>query len=92
MPRCGSPRSGASVARATLRRRGALGETFTPRELHKRIVEPSGLRMLQPLDLSLSPESWATAGNTTYPMIVVQISLSLFTSVCLALEKPGPAR
>ena len=71
---------------------GRAGRDLHPRELHKRIVEPSGLRMLQPLDLSLSPESWATAGNTTYPMIVVQISLSLFTSVCLALEKPGPAR
>jgi SAM-dependent methyltransferase len=77
---------------ATLRRRGALGETFTPRELRTRIVGPSGLRMLQPLDLSLSPESWATAGNTTYPLIVVRIGLSLFTSVCLVLEKPGAAR
>jgi SAM-dependent methyltransferase len=87
--------------RATLRSRAALGEAFTPRELEHRIVRPSGLAPLQPLDLSLSPQS---AGNLTrstedgqllsrtgrrYPMTLMQSSRSLFTSVCLVLEKPG---
>jgi ATP-dependent Clp protease ATP-binding subunit ClpB len=31
---------------------------FTPRELRTRIVRPSGLELMQQLDLSLSPESW----------------------------------
>jgi SAM-dependent methyltransferase len=77
---------------ATFRRRGPLGEAFTPRELRTRIVEPSGLRLMQPLDLRLSPESWATVDNATYPLILVRISRSVFTSVCLVMEKPEAAR
>jgi SAM-dependent methyltransferase len=76
---------------ATLRRRGPLGEAFTPRELRRRIVEPSGLRMMQPLDLSLSSASWATVDNASYPLILVRISRSVFTSVCLVMEKPQAA-
>jgi ubiquinone/menaquinone biosynthesis C-methylase UbiE len=33
-------------------------EVFTPRELHTQIVRPSGLELVQPLDRSLSSESW----------------------------------
>ena len=76
---------------ATLRRRGPLREAFTPRELQRRIVAPSGLRTMQPLDLSLSPASWATVDNATYPLILVRISRSVFTSVCLVMEKPEAA-
>jgi SAM-dependent methyltransferase len=33
-------------------------EVFTPRELYSLIVRPSGLHLVQPLDRSLSAESW----------------------------------
>ena len=86
---------------ATPRRRARVAEVFTPRELMKWIVEPSGLRLMQPLDLSISPESWknltrSVAGGGLEPAtgeysphILLQIDRSVFTSVALALEKPG---
>jgi SAM-dependent methyltransferase len=40
---------------ATPRRRAV--DVFTSRELQRRIVEPSGLELVQPLDLTLSPET-----------------------------------
>ena len=77
-------------------------DVFTPRELQARIVRPSGLRLMQPLDLSLSPESWAnltiqsadgwtleSASGDYFPHVLVQVDRSVFTSVALALEKPG---
>ena len=47
---------GRRCQRATPRRRAL--DVFTPEELRSRIVRPSGLLLVQPLDLSLSPESW----------------------------------
>jgi hypothetical protein len=47
---------------------------------------------MQPLDLRLSPQSWGTVDNATYPLILVRSSRSVFTSVCLVLEKPEAAR
>ena len=86
---------------ATLRRRQKLGEAFTPRELERRIVRPSGLRLMQPLDTALSAESWEnlaryprgsleveTPTGSFYPHILVQASRSVFTSACLPLQKP----
>jgi len=89
---------------ATLRRRAVVGEVFKPRELLSRIVRPSGLRLMQPLDTSLSAESWQNlcllvppppevrlepATGEYFPHVLLQASRSVFTSVCLALEKPG---
>lgn len=86
---------------ATLRRRAVVDEIFTPRELLKRIVAPSGLRLVQPLDTSLSPASWRNltrthstgrlepASGDYWPHVLLQADRSVFTSVCLALEKPG---
>jgi SAM-dependent methyltransferase len=86
---------------ATLRRRAVVDQVFTARELGTRIVAPSGLRLMQPLDLSLSPASW---GNLTrslpegrleprtgeyWPHVLLQADRSVFTSVCLPLEKPA---
>jgi SAM-dependent methyltransferase len=86
---------------ATLRRRAVVDQVFTARELETRIVAPSGLRLMQPLDLSLSPASW---GNLTrslpegrleprtgeyWPHVLLQADRSVFTSVCLPLEKPA---
>ncbi|MBA3301386.1 MAG: hypothetical protein H0T15_05905, partial [Thermoleophilaceae bacterium] len=74
---------------------------FTPRELKDRIIAPSGLDLMQPLDLSLSAESWANltrslptgelepASGEFYPHVLVQSHRSVFTSVALPLRKPG---
>jgi ubiquinone/menaquinone biosynthesis C-methylase UbiE len=86
---------------ATPRRR--LLEGFTPRELRTRIVGPSGLELMQPLDLSLSPESWTNltishgegrlepATGEFYPHVLLQSGRSVFTSVCLPLRKAPAA-
>jgi SAM-dependent methyltransferase len=92
---------GRRMRAATPRRRCALAEMFTPGELMSSIVRPSGLRLLQPLDRTVSAESWenltvcAPDGRLLsrtghkYPMILMQASRSVFTSVCLIMEKPG---
>jgi SAM-dependent methyltransferase len=89
---------------ATLRRRVALGEAFTPRELESLIVGPSGLQLAQPLDLTLSPQSWdnlttvhptgrlEAATGRLDPHVLLKIHRSVFTSACLVLHKlPAPA-
>jgi SAM-dependent methyltransferase len=85
---------------ATPWRRAPLGEAFTARELERHVIGPSGLELMQPLDLTLSPASWenltvsepdGTLSPRTghkYPLIMVQVSRSVFTSVCLPLVKP----
>ncbi len=85
---------------ATPRRRGYLDEVFTPSELQRLIVQPSGLELMQPLDLTLSPDTWTNLARQVadhvaeprtgsfYPHILVQVDRSVFTSVCLPLVKP----
>lgn len=85
---------------ATPRRRVELGEAFTPRELDRHLIAPSGLELIQPLDVSLSPESWenvttqwpggglSSATGERFPLILMRIRRSVFTSVCLVLAKP----
>jgi ubiquinone/menaquinone biosynthesis C-methylase UbiE len=85
---------------ATLRRRVALGETLTASELETLIVGPSGLALLQPLEPTISSGSWEnlitqqpdgrliSATGEKYPMILIKVSRSVFTSACLVLEKP----
>ena len=82
---------------ATLRRRAT--EVLTPRELLSDVVEVSGLRLLQPLDTSLSPETFANvhvfasrggeepAAPQPFPHVLMQTGRSLFTSVALPLWK-----
>lgn len=84
---------------ATLRRRAVVDQVFTPRELLKRIVEPSGLELMQPLDLSLSEESWDNLtvsgeegrlhpkSGDYWPHVLLQSDRSAFTSVALPLQK-----
>lgn len=91
---------GRRSRRATPMRRGMLAETFTPSELVSRIIKPSGLRLLQPLDRTLSAETWrhvnraANDGSLDFssrqgdPLILFKAGRSVFTSVCLVLEKP----
>jgi SAM-dependent methyltransferase len=92
---------GTKMRTATISRRVALAETFTPHELAARIVQPSGLRLAQPLDLTISSASWenltAQSPNgqltprtgTKYPMILMKVNRSVFTSVCLVMGKPS---
>lgn len=87
---------------ASPRRRVALGEAFTAGELERRIVAPSGLDLVQPLDTSLSERSWENltvlrgdgslepASGSYFPHVLVRVSRSIFTSVSLCLRKPGP--
>ena len=91
---------------ATPRRRMALGEAFTPRELDNLIVQPSGLGLVQPLDTGLSPRSWDNLTTVhpggrlepatgqihpqqIHPHVLLKIRRSVFTSVCLLLQKPA---
>ncbi|HWF52107.1 MAG TPA: class I SAM-dependent methyltransferase [Solirubrobacteraceae bacterium] len=85
-------------------RRVALADVFTRRELARHIVGPSGLRLMQPLDTTISPQSWdnltlcAPDGRLLpktgekYPSVLMQLRRSVFTSVCLILEKPPAPR
>ena len=70
-------------------RRGMLGETFTRRELHSRIIRPSGLGLVQPIDVEVSPETWDTLRQDPAPPLLVRAGRSYLTSVCLVLAKPG---
>lgn len=85
---------------ATPWRRSRVRDVFTPRELRRRVIQPSGLTLMQPLDLSLSPRSWENVTVTNpraellprsgsfYPHILLRVSGSVYTSVALPLVKP----
>lgn len=91
---------GAKYRRATPFRRVRLAEVFTQRELIARIVRPSGLRLLQPVDSSVSSGAWRNltrslpggrlepATGEHWPHILLQSYRSVYTSVCLVLQKP----
>jgi SAM-dependent methyltransferase len=80
---------GRVCEKATLRRRAL--DVFTPRELESLIVGPSGLQLLQPLDRTTSPETWANvirwsgpgqyepATGEPWPHILLQPALSAFS-------------
>lgn len=75
-------------------------EVFTPETLQRDVIEPSGLRLMQPLDLGISPRSYAnlahrrwrgdlrTASGRFHPHIVLEVRGERFTSVGLPLRKP----
>jgi SAM-dependent methyltransferase len=77
---------GRVLEKATLHRRAL--DVFTSRELHSLIVRPSGLGLLQPLDLTITPETWANvilwrgpgqyepATGEPWPHVVLQPALS----------------
>jgi SAM-dependent methyltransferase len=93
--------AGRRCQAATPRRRASLGEVFTPGELERAIVRPSGLRLIQELDTTISAASWDNltrlgsdaslepATGSYYPHVLLQAKRSVFTSVALALEKPA---
>jgi SAM-dependent methyltransferase len=85
---------------ATLRRRAGV-DVLTARELSRWIVKPSGLSLMQRLDRSVSARSYENiahlragrepepATGSFYPHVLLEFRGSVFTSVCLALEKRG---
>jgi SAM-dependent methyltransferase len=88
---------GRRCATATPRRRST--EVFTARELQTRIVGPSGLRLMQPLDRDLSPETFDNVTHLggdgvpgrpeapTYPHILMKAYGAPWTSASLALHR-----
>ena len=88
---------GRKRRRAGFRRRAVVVEVFTPSELERLIVAPSGLELMQPLDLAQPPLVNVTrtdAGGLHpesgdyWPHVILEASRSLFTSVSLPLRKP----
>jgi ubiquinone/menaquinone biosynthesis C-methylase UbiE len=91
---------GRKRRRAGLRRRAVVVEVFTPRELDRLIVRPSGLELMQPLDLALPRASRVNITRTDkdglhpesgdyWPHVILKAGRSLFTSVSLPLRKPA---
>jgi SAM-dependent methyltransferase len=86
---------------ASPRRRLGVGDAFTPQELERRIIRPSGLRLMQPLRPGVPPEAWENltrqapdaslhpATGEYFPHVLLTTGRSVFTSVCLPLEKPA---
>lgn len=90
---------GRKRKRAGLRSRAVVVEVFTPRELERLIVGPSGLELMQPLDLTLPASSRVNVTRTDadglhpetgdyWPHVILKAGHSLFTSVSLPLRKP----
>jgi SAM-dependent methyltransferase len=89
---------GTKRRRAGLRRRAVVVEVFTPRELERLIVQPSGLDLMQPLDLELPDASRVNVTRTDddglhpdsgdyWPHVILKADRSLFTSVALPMQK-----
>ena len=88
---------GRRCSTATLRNR--IVDVFTPSELHRWILRPSRLHLMQELDMSVSVETfqntarWVGPGQLEpatgkwNPHIVLRAHGSPWTSVCLPLEK-----
>jgi SAM-dependent methyltransferase len=90
---------GRKRKRAGPRSRAVVVEVFTPGELERLIVRPSGLELIQPLDLSLPASSRVNVTRTDenglhpetgdyWPHVILKAGRSLFTSVSLPLFKP----
>jgi SAM-dependent methyltransferase len=90
---------GRRCPQATLRKR--MLDAFTPGEIERYIVDPSGLELVQPLDTHISPESfqnlthWVGAGELhptsgePFPHILLKAQGAPWTSAFLALRKPA---
>jgi SAM-dependent methyltransferase len=89
---------GRRCPHATPRKR--MIDTFTAGEIHRYIVRPTGLALVQPLDKRISPESfdnltrWVGAGELhpatgdAWPHILLKAQGAPWTSAFLALRKP----
>jgi SAM-dependent methyltransferase len=103
-----SAAAGAALRAATLGRRlpgHGLGQRpidgFTARDVERLVVGPSGLRMVQPLDLAaddpatsnvqmMQPDGGTrTASGEPFPHVMLGARGTRWTSACLPLVKPG---
>jgi SAM-dependent methyltransferase len=76
-------------------------DAFNPRELRRDVIGPTGLELVQPLDTTMSPQTfdnmiyWKGAGELTprtgedYPHILLKAHGSPWTSAFLAFQKPA---
>lgn len=90
---------GRRCSTATPRHR--LLDMFTPHELQRLIVEPTGLKLVQPLDTHVSPQSfdnlihWGDDGSrrpatgNEFPHVLLQARGAPWTSVFLAFHQPS---
>ena len=89
------------AARTLSRGRLARREVFTREELQRDVIEPTGLELLQPLDTTISPQSFdnlavrrlrrwlRTPSGRFHPHIAIKVGGETFTSVGLPLRKPS---
>lgn len=89
---------GRRLPRATMRKR--MMDAFRPREVQRDVVAPTGIPLVQPLDLTLSPSSYEnlvtwvgsdmrTVTGNEYPHILLKGHGSPWTSAFLAFQKPA---
>jgi SAM-dependent methyltransferase len=90
---------GRRCGTATLRER--ITDVFMPKEIRRDIVKPSGLECVQPLDETISPETYdnlikwvghadlCPRTGDPYPHILLKGHGAPWTSAFLALRKPG---
>jgi SAM-dependent methyltransferase len=90
--------SGGRVC-ATATPRHRVTEVFTPRELQRRVVAPTGLKLVQPLSANVTPRtlenvitfrsdgSLVPASGNDYPHIVLRSRGAPWTSAFLAFRK-----
>jgi SAM-dependent methyltransferase len=86
----------ASAARPNKR----IIDAFTPAELQRDVVRPTGMELVQPLDTALSPATWDNLirwvgtgdlqprTGRPYPHVLLKAHGSPWTSAFLALRKP----
>ena len=86
---------------ATAKPRTRIIDTFTPREIERYIVRPTGLELVQPLDTAVSSttfenvihwvgaEELIPASGKPWPHILLQQHGAPWTSAFLALQKPA---
>jgi SAM-dependent methyltransferase len=96
-----SRRAAQAVARGLSGGRSGQPEVFTPQTLERDVIEPSGLTLLQPLDLDISPASFEnlavrrfgrwlrTPNGRFHPHLVLRDRGRTFTSVGLPLGRPA---
>jgi SAM-dependent methyltransferase len=101
--RAAGPVRRAGQALARLLSGGRLGqpEVFTLQTLERDVIEPSGLRLLQPLELHVSASSFEnlairrfgrwlhTPTGRFHPHLVLRVAGRTFTSVGLPLKRPS---
>jgi SAM-dependent methyltransferase len=93
-------RAAQAVVRGLTRGGSGQPEVFTPQTLDRDVIEPSGLTLLQPLNLDISPASFEnlavrrfghwlwTPNGRFHPHLVLRDRGRTFTSVGLPLGRP----